>query len=102
LAQRGLTGARDAESYQLFLGGEPNESLRFGKELATGVPAADVPEVVQGVVASYFEQRRGQESFRQFVGRLSPGDLRNLLPAARLSRSASSAAAGAPERGARP
>ena len=102
LALRGETGARDAEFYQVFVGGEPHESLRFGKEFASGVPAADVPEVVQGVVASYFEQRVGQESFREFVARLSPEGLRGLLPAARLSRFASSAAGAAPERGARP
>jgi ferredoxin-nitrite reductase len=102
LALRGAAGVRDAEVYQLFLGGEPNDSLRFGKELASGVPAADVPEVVQGVVASYFEQRQGQESFREFVGRLSPGDLRSLLPMARLSQLASSATAGPMERAVRP
>lgn len=101
LALRGQTGARDAEFYQVFLGGEPNDSLRFGKEFASGVPAAEVPELVQGVVATYFEQRREQESFRQFVVRSSQGDGHSLLPAARLSRFVSSAT-GAPERGARP
>jgi ferredoxin-nitrite reductase len=102
LALRGEAGVRDAEFYQLFLGGEANDRLRFGKEFASGVPAADVPEVVQGVVASYFEQRRGQESFREFVGRLSPGDLRSLQPMARPSALASSAALGPAEQGARP
>jgi ferredoxin-nitrite reductase len=76
LALRSEPGARDAECYQLFLGGQAGEALRFGREFASAVPAADLPRVVQGVVESYFEQRRGQESFRDFVGRLSPGELK--------------------------
>jgi ferredoxin-nitrite reductase len=75
LAVRTEPGALDAECYQLLLGGQTGEALRLGREFASGVPAADVPRVVQGVVESYFEQRRGQESFREFVGRSAPGEL---------------------------
>jgi ferredoxin-nitrite reductase len=73
--------AREAECYQLFLGGHAGDSLRLGRELASCVPAAEVPRVVQGVVQSYLEQRRGQETFREFVGRLAPGQLQPALGA---------------------
>lgn len=75
LAVRRDPGALDGECYQLLLGGQPGEVLRLGREFASGVPAADVPRVVQRVVESYFEQRRDKESFREFLGRLAPGDL---------------------------
>jgi len=82
LAVRSEPGARDAECYQLFLGGHGGEVLRLGREFASAVPAADVPRVVQGVVESYFEQRRGEESFRDFLGRLRPGELKPMAAAA--------------------
>jgi ferredoxin-nitrite reductase len=81
LALRSEPGGRGGECYQLFLGGQVSDTLRLGREFASCVPAADVPRVVQGVVESYFEQRRGQESFREFVARLAPGELR--MPAVR-------------------
>ncbi|MEO8177748.1 MAG: NirA family protein [Deltaproteobacteria bacterium] len=82
LALRTEPGTLGAECYQLLLGGQAGEALRLGREFASGVSAADVPRVVQGVVERYFEQRRGQESFREFVGRLPPGELGRRLGAA--------------------
>lgn len=75
-------GARGAEGYQVFLGGHPGDSLRLGRELSSSVPAADLPRVVQAVVERYLEQRRGQETFREFVGRVAPDELRPALSAA--------------------
>ncbi|MEY2933557.1 MAG: Sulfite reductase [Pseudomonadota bacterium] len=89
LALRSEPGGRGGECYQLFIGGQVSESSRLGREFASCVPAADVPRVVQGVVESYFEQRQGQESFRDYVSRLGPGELR-----ASVARSAASLEAG--------
>jgi ferredoxin-nitrite reductase len=75
LALRSEPGGRGGECYQLFLGGQVSGSSRLGREFASCVPAADVPRVVQGLVERYFEQRNGQESFREFVGRLAPAEL---------------------------
>lgn len=75
LALRSEPGGRGGECYQLFLGGQVSGGPRLGREFASRVPAAEVPRVVQGVVESYLEQRRGQESFREFVSRLTPGEL---------------------------
>jgi ferredoxin-nitrite reductase len=75
-------GAPQLESYQVFLGGHAGDSLRLGRELAPCVPAADVPRVVQAVVESYLERRRGQETFREYLGRLAPGELQPALAAA--------------------
>jgi ferredoxin-nitrite reductase len=74
--------AREAECYQLFLGGHAGDSLRLARELASCVPAADVPRVVQAVVESYLEQRRAQETFREFLGRVAPGELLPVLASA--------------------
>jgi ferredoxin-nitrite reductase len=82
LAMRSEPGAREGECYQLFLGGHAGDVLRLGREFASSVPAADVPRVVQGIVESYFELRRDQESFRDFVGRLEPGELKPAAGAA--------------------
>jgi ferredoxin-nitrite reductase len=97
IADIGLLAVRDpsapeAECYQVFLGGHAGDSLRLGRELGGCVPAADVPLVVQGLVESYLEHRRAEETFREFVGRQPPGELR-------LARGA---APSAPEAGARP
>jgi ferredoxin-nitrite reductase len=75
-------GAPERECYQVFLGGHAGDSLRLGRELASCVPAADVPRVVQAVVESYLERRRGQETFREYLGRLAPGELQPALAAA--------------------
>jgi ferredoxin-nitrite reductase len=92
LALRTEPGARGAECYQLFLGGQISGSTRLGREFLSSVPAAEVPRVVQSVVQTYFDRRRGQESFREFVGRVAPSEL----------RPAGVGAPGALEQGARP
>jgi ferredoxin-nitrite reductase len=73
LALRSEAGAGDAECYQLFLGGQQSDNGRFARELASCLPAAEVPRVIQSVVQSYLEERRERESFREFVGRVSTG-----------------------------
>jgi ferredoxin-nitrite reductase len=73
LALRPEPGAGDAECYQLFLGGQQSANGRFARELASRVPAAEVPSLIQRVVESYLAERRERESFREFVGRVSPG-----------------------------
>ncbi len=75
LATRGRAGDADAEYYQLWLGGQSARNARFGREFASNVPAADLPRVVQGVMETYFERRRPDETFREFVGRLQPPEL---------------------------
>jgi len=88
LAVRTEPGTLGAECYQLLLGGQAGEAVRLGREFANGLSAADVPRVVQGVVERYFEQRRGQESFREFVGRLPPGEFGRSLGVAAEARAA--------------
>jgi ferredoxin-nitrite reductase len=71
LARDGEPAGSGAESYQLFLGGIQDDGVRFAREVASNVPAAELPRVIEGVVESYFAERQEHESFRQFVDRVS-------------------------------
>jgi ferredoxin-nitrite reductase len=75
LATRGAGSDPAAECYQLWLGGQVANDARFAREYARNVPASDVPRVVQGVVFVYVKQRKPRETFREFVGRVSPPEL---------------------------
>jgi ferredoxin-nitrite reductase len=75
LATRGDSDALEPERYQLWLGGQVAPKARFGRELASDVPAANVPHLVEDVLVVYFERRRSAESFREFVGRVALADL---------------------------
>lgn len=76
LASRDPLGQREAERYQLWLGGHAASVPRFGREFASDVPASEIPRVVFEVVETYLERRRPDESFRDFVGRIAPGERR--------------------------
>jgi sulfite reductase (NADPH) hemoprotein beta-component len=51
------------ESYQITLGGDPTLSAAIGQRLGPGLPAADVPDVIERIVDIYLAQRDGAESF---------------------------------------
>jgi ferredoxin-nitrite reductase len=76
LALRSRVGEATDESYQLWLGGQVANYPRFGREFASNVPAAELTRVVREVVETYFERRLPEETFRDFVGRVAPPDLR--------------------------
>lgn len=64
------------ESYQLWLGGQAPQRASFAREFASNVPASEVPRLIQRVMAAYIDKRRPEESFREFIGRVAPLELR--------------------------
>lgn len=75
LATRDRAGESETERYQLWLGGHAAPAPRLGREFMSGVPASDISRVVREVVETYFERREGDESFRDFVGRVALPEL---------------------------
>ncbi|MCI4678909.1 nitrite/sulfite reductase [Rhodoblastus acidophilus] len=61
---------KDAESYQITIGGDPGDSYALGELLGPGLPAEMVPEAVDRIVAVYLAQRQSGETFIETYRRL--------------------------------
>lgn len=79
----GLLGARIAsgddetiEGYHVVVGGGFGDARGLAREIARAVPAADVPALVERLVAAYLAHRdSSQESFAAFARRHAPEEL---------------------------
>jgi len=58
------------EGYHVFVGGGYGEQQALGRELYRGVPAAELPELAERMLAAYMEHRAGDdESFIEWTRR---------------------------------
>lgn len=70
---------RALPQYVLLIGGYTEvEHVRFGRAIAR-IPAQWAPEALARVLALYRGERRGGESFREFVARVGPDRFREAL-----------------------
>lgn len=80
----GLVGARIAtgdddtiDGYHVVVGGGFGDARGLGREIARDVPAADVPALVERLVAAYLAHRESpRQSFAEFARGRAPGALR--------------------------
>jgi sulfite reductase (NADPH) hemoprotein beta-component len=61
---------KDAESYQITIGGDPGDAYALGELLGPGLPAEKVPEAIERLVAVYLARRETGESFIETYRRL--------------------------------
>ena len=81
-ADLGLLGAQVAqgdgsiEGYHIYVGGAVEQERGLGRELAKSVPFAQVPPLLQRLLASYIAQRAAGETFVAFARRHDVAALR--------------------------
>jgi sulfite reductase (NADPH) hemoprotein beta-component len=74
---------KGVESYQITLGGRPDEQAAIGRIIGPGLSAADVMEAVETILRVYLEGRRdANESFIDFLARVGHEPFREALYAA--------------------
>ncbi|MDB5320290.1 MAG: NAD(P)H-dependent nitrite reductase catalytic subunit [Phycisphaerales bacterium] len=68
------------DGYHLFVGGGYGETQAIARELYRDIPATEAPQVVEGLLQSYLENRTSyRESFIEFVVRVEIDRLKELL-----------------------
>jgi len=72
------------EAYQIYVGGGVDERQAIGREIWKGIPATEVPELLENLLLAYLELRLPGEPFKQFTARHAPDAIRDLT-AARLA-----------------
>ncbi|GBD44194.1 Sulfite reductase [ferredoxin] [bacterium HR40] len=71
---------RGEESYQITLGGRPDERTAIGRILGPGFSASEVVDAVEAVLRFYLEGRNGpQETFADFVERVGVETFREVV-----------------------
>jgi ferredoxin-nitrite reductase len=84
VADIGLLGAQVAQGdasvdgYHLYVGGGVEQERGLGRELARSVPFADVPPIIERLLAGYLGRREAGESFIAFARRRDVAELRAL------------------------
>ena len=84
VADIGLLGAQVAqgdasvEGYHLYVGGGVEQERGLGRELARSVPFAEVPPLIERLLAGYLDRREAGESFIAFARRRDVAELRAL------------------------
>jgi ferredoxin-nitrite reductase len=68
------------EGYHLFVGGGYGETQGIARECYRDIPATDAPQVVEGLLLAYLENRSSyRETFVEFVKRVDIDRLKQLL-----------------------
>jgi ferredoxin-nitrite reductase len=75
LATKVDAGDDEIEGYHLHVGGGSGAEQRLGREILQSVPAEEIPARVTAMLRAYLAHRRGGESFYDFAGRHSDGEL---------------------------
>ncbi len=69
------------EGYHIHVGGGWGDRQGIGRLMVEFVTAEDAPEVVSSIVGGYLEKRNENESFVDFIGRMSDDDLKTFVVA---------------------
>ncbi|HRC84344.1 MAG TPA: nitrite/sulfite reductase [Thermoanaerobaculia bacterium] len=77
LRERGPAGER-LRGYDLFLRGGLGANAAIGRPVFRRVSAEEVHQVIEKLLAGYFDRRQGEESVQQFFQRMSDQDLLSL------------------------
>jgi len=73
---------RGAEAYQITIGGAADEQAAIGTIIGASVPAEQVPDVIEALVAIYLKHRHPNERFIDAVRRLGPTQFKEAVHAA--------------------
>jgi sulfite reductase (NADPH) hemoprotein beta-component len=83
VANIGVLGVdkKGEEAYQITIGGNAGPDAAIGDIIGPSVTAAEVPDVIESLVAVYLRQRRDGERFIDTLGRLGPKSFKEALNA---------------------
>jgi sulfite reductase (NADPH) hemoprotein beta-component len=81
VANIGILGVdkRGAESYQVTLGGAPDEDAAVGKLIGPGFSADDIVPAIDTIVSVYTQQRQTNETFLQTYRRIGAAPFKEAL-----------------------
>jgi sulfite reductase beta subunit-like hemoprotein len=74
----GQVGGREAQFFQIHLGGHVGDNGAFGRKLSLRVPVEETKHYLARLIRSFQAKRIDDESFSQFVGRHSAAELETL------------------------
>jgi ferredoxin-nitrite reductase len=69
LGTKAKVGGESVDAYHIFVGGGFGAQQAVGRQVFAGVPAAELPVVVERVLRAYLKHREGRETFQQFTTR---------------------------------
>ena len=72
-------GSKNVEGYNIVVGGGVDNSRGIGRKLKDQVSAEHVPAFIEGCVLNYLKYRHPDESFHNFVNRLTDEELNTYL-----------------------
>lgn len=81
----GTTLPNGEAGYHLVLGGGSDQDKGIGRPVAGPIPATDLNDAVERVVGDYLSSRSGDETFLEYVRRLSDDALPSLIDVAHLA-----------------
>ena len=81
LATKTKLSAESLEAYHIFIGGGFGKNQMFGRQVFAGIPATELPDILERMLRVYLKQRNGRESFQQFTNRHEVGRLQELFSA---------------------
>jgi ferredoxin-nitrite reductase len=73
------TKVKGAEGYHVFVGGGFGRNQAVGRQIFTGVTAAELPLALERMLRAYLKHRQGRETFQQFTNRLDVGRLQEIF-----------------------
>lgn len=73
------TKTRGVDGYHVFVGGGFGKHQAVGRQIFTGVSAAELPSTLEKILRAYLKHRNGGESFQQFTARHEVGRLQELF-----------------------
>lgn len=63
------TKVRGEDGYHIFIGGGFGSNQALGRQVFSGIPAEEVPQIIEKVLKGYLRRREGSESFQSFATR---------------------------------
>ena len=81
----GTTLPNGEAGYHLVLGGGSDQDKGIGRSVAGPIPATELNDAVERVVGDYLSSRSGDETFLEYVRRLSDDALPSLIDVAHLA-----------------
>jgi ferredoxin-nitrite reductase len=62
-------GGESVDAYHVFLGGGFGRNQAVGRQVFTGIPATELPRLLERMLQTYVHHRQGKETFQQFATR---------------------------------
>ncbi len=72
-------GGETVEGYNIVFGGGTGLDAAIGRQVFTGIPFSEIPELLKRVLTVFIDRRSGRETFSQFIRRHEVGQLQDMF-----------------------